>query len=161
MEYRDGDNPAAWKGVLEPILGRVKRNERPHPALPYSEIGAFMTDLRKREGTPARALELIILTATRAGETFQAKWHEFDMDSRIWTIPADRMKMKKEHRVPLSDDAVKLLESMRRNSDSQFLFLSPRGGIVTSHSVSLVIRDMHESAYFFLHQQLVSTPCFL
>ena len=74
------------------------------------------------------------------------KWDEIDIGARIWTIPADRMKADKEHRVPLSDDAVKLLESMRRNSDSQFLFLSPRGGIVTSHSVSLVIRDMHESA---------------
>ena len=68
------------------------------------------------------------------------------MDSRIWTIPADRMKMKKEHRVPLSDDAVKLLESMRRNSDSQFLFLSPRGGVVSSNSVSLLIKAMHETA---------------
>ena len=146
MEYREGDNPAAWKGVLEPILGRVKRQEKPHSALPYAEIGAFMRDLRKHEGTPARALELIILTATRAGETFAAKWREFDMESRIWTIPADRMKMKKEHRVPLSDEAVKLLESMSRNSDAQLVFQTPRGGIVTSNSVSLLIKDMHESA---------------
>jgi len=146
MEYRYGENPAAWKGILEPILGRVKRQEKPHPALPYNEIGAFISDLRKREGIPARALELIILTATRAGEVYGATWAEIDLCAKIWTIPADRMKADKEHRVPLSDDAIKLLESLPRNADSRYVFMTSRGSCVSHWSIFRLIKTMHESA---------------
>jgi integrase len=145
MEYREGDNPATWKGVLAPILGRVKRKARPQPSLSYTEIGAFMTELRKQQSIFARALELIILTATRAGEAFGATWEEFDMTARIWTIPAERMKAEKEHRVPLSDEAVKMLESLPRVSDSRYVFLTSRGGCVSHASVYKLIKGMHET----------------
>jgi len=145
MEYREGENPATWKGVLMPILGKVKRKVKQYPSLPYVEIGAFMSDLRKRKGIPARALELIILTATRASETYEAVWDEFDLDSRIWTIPADRMKAEKEHRVPLSDEALKLLQSLPRIEGSRYIFHTPRGGCVSHTSVFQLLRTMHKS----------------
>ena len=108
MEYRDGENPAAWKGILEPILGRVKYIVKPQPSLPYTEIGIFMAELRKCDGMPARALEFAILTATRAGEVFGATWEEIDFQTKVWTIPAVRMKAGKEHRVPLSEETIRL-----------------------------------------------------
>ena len=104
---------AAWKGVLEPILGGVKRQEKPYPALPHVEVGAFMSELRKHERVSARALERIILTACEVYGT----WNEIDIGARIRAIPADRMKTDKEHRVPLSYEAIKLLESLPRNSN--------------------------------------------
>jgi len=145
MEYREGDNPAAWKGVLEPILGRVKSKARPHPALPYAEIGTFMAELRKRECIQARALEFIILTAVRDGEVFGAVWEEIGMAARIWTIPAERMKAEKEHRVPLSDEAVKLLESLPRISGSRYVFPASHGGRVSHTLLGQLIRSMHKA----------------
>jgi integrase len=145
MEYFIGENPAAWKGVLEPILGRVKRNVKPWPALPFVEIGAFMAALRKKEGMAARALEFIILTATRDGEVFGAVWEEINMTAKIWTIPAERMKMEKEHRVPLSDEAIKLLESLPRFTGSRYVFPALRGGNIAHNAVSRLIKGMHES----------------
>ena len=104
-----------------------------------------MAELRKQENTPARALELIILTATRAGEVFGATWEEINMSTRIWTIPEERMKAGKEHRVPLSDEAVKLLESLPRISDSKCVFPAPRGGRMSDQTVGRLIRNMHKS----------------
>ena len=146
MEYRDGENPAAWKGVLEPILGRVKVKVKPHPALPYDEIGVFISELRKREEMPARALEFIILTATREGEVFGAVWEEIDMTAKIWTIPTERMKMEKEHRVPLSDEAIRLLESLPRIVNSRYIFPAAHGGRMSHKLLTLLIRGLHESA---------------
>lgn len=83
MEYREGDNPAAWKGALEPILGKVNREVKAQPSLPYREIGAFMAELRKREGVSPRALEFAILTATRSGEVFGATWDEIDLKAKL------------------------------------------------------------------------------
>ena len=145
MEYREGDNPAVWKGMLEPILGKVKRKIKSQPSLPYTEIGVFMTELRKQKDMFARALEFIILTATRAGEVFGAEWEEIDMTARIWTIPAERMKADKEHRVPLSDEAIKLLESLPGISDSRYIFPTSRGGRIFHKPVSKLIKNMHES----------------
>jgi integrase len=105
-----------------------------------------MSDLRKYEGIPARALELVILTATRAGEVYGAKWDEIDIGAKIWTIPANRMKADKEHRVPLSDGAIKLLESLPRNADARYVFMTTRGGCVSHWSIFRLIKDMHETA---------------
>jgi integrase len=111
---RNEANPARWKGHLEHKL--AKRNKartvRHLAALPYTEIGAFMAELRTVESIPARALELTILCATRTSETLSARWAEFDLDGRIWTIPASRTKRDREHAVPLSDAAVAVLRAM-------------------------------------------------
>ena len=145
MKYREGENPAAWKGVLEPILGRVKVKAKPYPALPYEEIGAFMTELRKRNSIPARALELLILTATRDGETAGAKWEEIDLKAKVWIIPAERMKAGKEHRVPLSDAAVKLLKNIPRISGSRYIFPADHGGRISHSAINRLIKRMHNA----------------
>lgn len=114
-KYRVGENPARWKGHLDKLLParkKVKATEH-HPALPWLEIGAFMVKLRLQEGYAARATELAILTASRSGEVRGADWAEFDLDNALWTIPEERMKAKKEHRVPLSPQALKLLRAQK------------------------------------------------
>ena len=105
------DNPAQWRGHLDAILPpptKVRRVEH-HPALPYSDVPAFMAGLRAQPGTAARALEFAILTAARTGEVIGARWREFDLKGRVWTVPAERMKAGREHRVALSEAAVALL----------------------------------------------------
>jgi integrase len=144
MKYREGENPAVWRGVLEPILGRVKIKHKPHPALPYGQIGAFMSELRKRAGMPARALEFIILTATREGEVTGATWEEIDLKAKVWTIPAERMKTGKEHRVPLSDAVVKLLKALPRISGSRYIFPTDRSNRIHHTTILRQIKSMHE-----------------
>jgi integrase len=122
--YRKGENPARWRGHLENLLpkkSKVQRVEH-HPALPYDEMGAFMAALRKQGGIGARALEFLILTAARTGEVIGARWEEFDLDQRIWTVPAERMKGEREHRVPLSDRAFAIVEEMAAIRSGEFVF---------------------------------------
>jgi integrase len=164
MEYREGENPAAWKGILEPILGRVKCAVKPRPSLHYAKVGAFVNELRKHECIPARALEFAILTVARAGEVFGAAWEEFNMSAKIWTIPAERMKAGKEHRVPLSDEVVKLLKSLPRNTISRYIFPAVRGGLMSHAAITRLIRNMHDSdiqaggkGFFDLKQNCVVT----
>ena len=90
---------------------KVRKVEH-HAALPYAELPAFMRELRERDGVAARALEFTILTATRTGEALNARWAEIDLDDKLWTIPAERMKAGREHRVPLCDRAVAIVEEM-------------------------------------------------
>jgi integrase len=109
--YRSGENPARWRGHLENLLparSKVRKVEH-YPALPYPEIGPFMAELRGRGGMATRALEFAILTAARSGEVLGARWDEFDLAAKVWTVPAERMKAGKEHRVPLSDAAIAAL----------------------------------------------------
>jgi integrase len=105
---RSGENPAAWRGHLDQLLpARAKvRRVKHHPALFYGELPAFMQELRAKDGISARALELTILTASRTNEVLGARFDEFDLDARLWTVPAERMKGGREHRVPLSPRAV-------------------------------------------------------
>jgi len=113
--YRAGENPARWRGHLDNLLpkpSKVRRVEH-HAALPYSEIGAFMAKLRCQQGISARALEFTIYTAARSGEALGATWGEIDLDAKLWTIPPEKMKAAKEHRVPLSDVALAVLEVVR------------------------------------------------
>ena len=122
--YRQGENPARWRGHLENLLpkkSKVRRVEH-HAALPYPEIGAFMLELRQQEGVAARALEFAILTAARTGEAIGAKWSELDLGERLWTVPGQRMKAGKEHRVPLSDATLTILEDMRAIRQNDFVF---------------------------------------
>lgn len=142
--YRQGENPARWKGHLDKLLpsrNKVQKVEH-HAALPYADIGAFMVKLRKREGIAARALEFAILTAARSGEVRGATWGEIDLQARTWTIPAARMKAGKEHRIPLSDKAVELLESVPRIVGSEYVFPAPRKGQLSDMSLTAVLRRM-------------------
>jgi integrase len=122
--YRQGENPARWKGHLENLLpkkSKVRRVEH-HAALPHVELAEFMVELRQQEGVAARALEFAILTAARTGEVLGARWSEIDFKARLWTVPADRMKTGKKHRVPLSDAAVAVLEGMEAIREGDFVF---------------------------------------
>jgi len=126
--YRQGENPARWRGHLENLLpkkSKVSRIEH-HAALPYAEIADFMASLRQQEGTAARALEFTILTAARTGEVLGAKWPEIDLEGRLWTIPGERMKAGKEHRVSLSGAAIAVLERMQEVRSGDHVFPGAR-----------------------------------
>lgn len=143
--YRpEGLNPARWRGGLDKLLpapGKVAKSEH-HPALPVAQVGAFMGRLRAAHGMGARALEFAILTAARSGEVRLATWAEIDMDAKVWTVPASRMKAGKEHRVPLSDVAVELLKALPRMAGVDFVFPAPRGGVLSDMTLSAVMRRM-------------------
>ena len=122
--YREGENPARWRGHLENLLpkrSKVRRVEH-HAALAYPEIAAFMAELRQQEGVAARALEFAILTAARTGEVIGARWDEINYEERLWAIPAGRMKGGREHRVPLSDAALVIVEMMAAIRSGDFVF---------------------------------------
>ena len=111
--FRTGDNPARWRGHLDKLLSKRKKLTRGHhEAIPFKAMPAFMTELRTKTSTSALALEFTILNAVRTNETCGARWKEIDLEERLWTIPGDRMKAHREHRVPLSDRAVEILKSM-------------------------------------------------
>lgn len=122
--YRTGDNPARWRGHLDKLLPKLEKRKRVkhHPALPFDEMGKFMELLREQDGVAARALEFLILTATRTGEVIGAKWDEIDLNAALWTIPAGRMKAHREHRVPLSPSALKLLRALYNAKLSDYVF---------------------------------------
>jgi integrase len=143
--FREGDNPADWKTLKHVLPSKNKiHEEKNHPALPYMEIGAFMVELRKREGVVARALEFAILTAARSKEVRGATWDEIDFASRVWTIPAARMKKKREHSVPLSDAAVKLLETLQRREGNNHIFPAAQAVMLPDTALLKLIRRMHE-----------------
>jgi integrase len=136
---RQGDNPARWRGHLDKLLpprSRVRAVQH-HPALPYADIPAFMSQLRAREGISARALEFTILTRARTGETIGARWPEFDLAARVWVVPAERMKAKREHRVPLSDRGIAILAALPNEGCNPFVFLGARAGKPLSNMAML------------------------
>jgi integrase len=106
---------------LLPVRSKVAR-VRHHPALPYRELGPFMAELRREESVGAAALEFCILTASRTGEVLGARWHEIDRAERLWTVPAERIKASKEHRVPLSDRALAIVSKMAEMRHGDYLF---------------------------------------
>jgi integrase len=124
--YRKGDNPARWRGHLDKLLpARAKvREVVHHAALPYAEMYDFVAALREQEGVGARALEFLILMATRTGEVIGARWDEFDLSEKLWIVPGARMKASKEHRVPLSGQALAIIEGMKAQcvNDHEFVF---------------------------------------
>jgi integrase len=121
--YRDGDNPARWRGHLDKIFpkrSKVAPVEH-HEALPYADVGAFVKELRSRKAMAPQALEFIILTAARVSEAVNAKWDEFDLQHKLWIVPPERMKAHREHRVPLSDAAIKLLKDLKEKKQSDYV----------------------------------------
>ena len=168
--HRQGENPARWKGHLDKLLPR-KSKVAPiehHAALPYAEAAAFMAALREREGTGARALEFAILTAARSGEVRGATWSEIDLDAGVWVIPATRMKAGREHRIPLSSQAVALLEALPthdgllfpgRKADQQLSDMSLTAvlrrmgrGDLTAHGFRSTFRDWAAEATNYPHE---------
>lgn len=126
--YRTGENPARLKGHLDTLLPKRSRVQKivHHPALPYSDVAAFVKTLQSQEGIAARALEFLILTATRTNEVIGATWSEFDLDEGVWTIPAERMKMRKEHRVPLSARAIAIVKAQEDVKRGDYVFPGAR-----------------------------------
>jgi integrase len=147
--HRTADNPARWD-ILKHQLpaksslprGRVKH----HAAVAIGDMGEFMPRLRNAEGMGARALELAILTAARSGEVRGATWGEIDMENRVWTVPADRMKARREHRVPLSPAAVAILEAQPKGAAGDLVFPAAKGGQLSDMTLSAVMRRMKLAA---------------
>jgi integrase len=122
--FRQGDNPARWKGHMENLLpAKAKVSKVRHqPAMSFSDVPTFMDELKRRESISARALEFTILTAARTNESIGAKWEELDLKAGIWTVPGERMKAGREHRVPLSTRAIAILAKLPREKGSLFVF---------------------------------------
>lgn len=141
---RDGLNPARWRGHLDKLLPKPSKvnNAEHHRALQVGDVGAFMLRLRAAEGLGARALEFTILTAARSGEVRGAQWSEIDLAAKVWTVPAGRMKAGKEHRVPLSEAALALLNSLDVVAGSDLVFPAARGGQLSDMTLSAVLRRM-------------------
>ncbi len=127
---RSGENPARWRGHLDALLPKRQKLQRGHhAAMPYAEVPAFVAELQQRRATAALALEFAILTAARTAEVLGATWREIDREAKVWTIPAARMKMGKEHRVPLTDRALAILAAAEEErGEGDYLFPSPRKG---------------------------------
>jgi integrase len=143
--FREGENPARWRGHLENLLpkrSKVRRVEH-HAALPYPEIAAFLAVLREQEGVGACALQFAILTAARTSEVIGARWDEFNLAERLWTVPAQRMKAGKEHRVPLSDAAIAILEELAKIRPGEFVFPGGRARRpISNMAMTMTLRRM-------------------
>lgn len=146
--YRTGLNPARWKGHLDTLLpaARTVAQAGHHSALPVHQMSALMKTLRQQSGMGAQALEFTILTAARSGETRGARWSEINLDTATWTIPAERMKAGKEHRVPLPKAALNILSALPRTENETLVFASPRGGMLSDMSLTAVLRRMNINA---------------
>lgn len=157
--YRSGENPARWKGHLDNLLApraKVQRVEH-QPALPYDRIGDFMASVAAQEVTGAKALAFTILTATRTSEVIGATWDEIDLVKKIWVIPKNRIKAGREHRVPLSQGAIDLLESLKSERDEKtgkktdFVFPSQRKGKPLSNMAMLALLKRMEYTEITVH----------
>ena len=141
LNFRSGENPARWKGNLENILAQTSKikNIKHHPALDYRELPEFMYKLSKRIGISARALEFLIVTVVRSGEVRGALWQEIDIASKIWIIPAERIKSRKEHRIPLSDQMIRSLGEIKKEG---FIFEGKQGNMLSNNSLAKVLKSM-------------------
>jgi integrase len=138
--YRaEGTNPARL-GPIETILGSRSRRVKNHASLDYREISSFLTELKTKEGIAARAMEFCIATAVRTNEVIGAL--EIDLEARTWTIPADRMKAKRDHRVPLSKAAIAILQAMEEVRESEFVFPGPTRAKLSNMAMLMLLRRM-------------------
>lgn len=142
--HRTGDNPARWAGNLKEILPTPSKvaNAGHHAALQLKDAPLWFAALKKRDGLAARALEFLTLTAARSGEVRGAKWPEIDFEQKLWIVPAARMKAGREHRVPLTPEALAVLKAVPRTGD--FIFAAHRGGALSDMTISAVMRRMQE-----------------
>ncbi len=150
LKLREGENPAVWRGHLSEALAspRAIEGKAPghHPALPWQEAPLFMVELRGRDAMAARALEFAILTAARTVETLGAVWRELDLEAGAWTVPPERMKGKREHRVPLSPAALDVLQAVRPLSTGPNSFVFPgktRGRGLSGMAFLMLLRRMN------------------
>jgi integrase len=141
LKLYDGPNPASREVLKDHLPAKAKAKH--HQAVPYAELPAFMVDLKAREGMSAKALEFTILTAVRTNETIGAQWSEFDLDAAVWTIPAARMKAKRDHRVPLCKRAVDLLRTLpTANRRKGFVFINGGGLPLSNMAMLELLRGM-------------------
>lgn len=143
--HRSGDNPARWAGNLKELLPAASKVARQshQPALQIDDAPRWFALIKAREGVGARALEFAALTAARSQEVRGALWDEIDLGSAMWIVPAGRMKMDKEHRVPLTDTALQLLEALPRFEGNPLVFPAPRGGQMTDMTMSAAMKRVH------------------
>jgi integrase len=146
-ELRIGDNPARWKGNLSEVLPKPSKvtTVKHHPALAQKDTGRWWADLSSRDGISIKALQFAALTASRSGEIRGMTWDELDFDERHWTIPAARMKARRQHRVPLTPSMVALLKELPRLEGSPFVFFGAKGGMLSDMALSSVMRKMHKA----------------
>src|SRR5262249_15901888 len=146
--YREGENPARWRGHLDTLLPPRQKLTRGHyAAMPYAELPTFMARLRAREGIAAKALEFAILTAARSGEVLGAGWGEIDREAKAWTVPATRIKAGREHRVPLSPPAMAILEAMQAVRVSDHVFPGYRSERPLGDMALHLVRERMEMPY--------------
>ena len=145
--HRTGDNPARWAGNLKELLPAASKMAKAenHPAVALDDAPAWLSALRARDGFGARALEFAALTAARSGEVRGAAWSEIDLDKALWVIPADRMKMSREHRVPLTPAAVALLKALPRLDGNDLVFPAARGGQLSDMTLSATMKRIHQA----------------
>jgi len=146
--FRSGPNPARWKGHLENLLPAPNKVAKVvgHAAVPWRDMPTFMQRLRNADGTGARALEFVVLTAARSGEVRGATWNEVNLDEALWTVPAERMKVGKLHVVPLSAAAIKLLHTLPRFANVPYLFPSTRGTPLSDMRLRDVLKRLQVAA---------------
>lgn len=147
--YRKDENPARWRGHLDKLLSAPRKTTKVvhHAAVPISEVSAFSTALQQRAGMAARALEFALLTAARTSEVTGATWGEVELDAGLWVIPAARMKARKEHRVPLSESAIRILRALPRVEGSEFIFPAPRTGALSDAALGKVMKSMRMAPF--------------
>jgi integrase len=144
MKYRTGENPAAWTGALQhllPATSSVQKVEH-HKAVPYKDVPKLMVELRQNGSISATVLMFTILTASRTSEVLCATWDEFDFDAKVWTSPAERMKAGREHRVPLSDAAISIIESQPR--DARYVFHNEAGRKLSNMAMLQLLRGLRD-----------------
>ncbi len=145
--YRAGENPALWKGHLDNLLpapSRIRKIKH-HAALPYDQTAQFIATLREQDGVAPLALEFTILTAARTGEIIGARWKEIDLDANVWTVPASRMKSDREHRVPLSAEALAILAQLEKGNPDDPVFTGRSGASLSNMALLMLLRRMgHE-----------------
>ena len=146
---REGENPARWRGHLDNLLAKRQKLQRGHhAAMPWPQLPDFVTRLRQREAVAALALEFTILTAARTGEALGARWAEIDLAGRTWTVPADRMKAGREHRVPLADRACEILATLAEGRVSDFVFPGAKTGRpLSGMAMEMLLRRMGADAF--------------
>jgi integrase len=149
-EYRTGHNPAQWTGFLDTQLPSPKKisETRHQPAMPYDQAASFMSKLRQNHCISSKALQFLILTGVRSGSVRLAEWSEIDFTKKLWIIPAAHTKARKEHRVPLQPQAIKLLKSLPKLAGTQIIYPSVRGGSLSDMALSQLMRGMHERGEF-------------